>query len=143
MKNAKYTLSISVEQNEELNKEIDRIIFERVKSAVRTQCDDVFNALLEREIPKIIQNRLGNIGSYDFTKFFTNAVSAHLYKENEQLESALEKVLNQRSSSIDMQISKSIMEHVERRLTFGLNEKVIKAVVEALLSNPDKEANNA
>lgn len=143
MKNAKYTLSISIEQNEELNKEIDKIILERVKSAVRTQCDDVINALLEREVPKIIQNRLGNIGSYDFTKFFTNAVSTHLYKENEQLESALKKVLNQRSSSIETQISKSIREHVERRLSFGLNERVIKAVVEALLTSADKEAHDA
>ena len=143
MKNAKYTLSISVEQNEELNKEIDRIILEHVKSAVRAQCDGVINALLEREIPKIIQNRLGNIGSYDFTKFFTNAVSAHLYKENEQLERALEKVLNQRSSSIDTQISKSIMENVERRLSFDLNERVIKVVVEALLTSAGKEAHDA
>lgn len=143
MKNAKYTLSISVEQNEELNKEIDRIILERVKSAVRNQCDDVINKLLEQEVPKVIQSRLGNIGSYDFTKFFNNAVSAHLYKESEQLNIALETVLNQRSSSIDMQISKSINEHVKHRLSFDVNERVIKAVVEALLSNSDKEANNA
>lgn len=142
MNDAKYTLSLSIEQNEELNKAIDRLILERVKSAVRSQIDAVFNELLEREVPKAIHSRLGNIGSYDFTKFFTNAVSTHLYKENEQLEIALEKVLNQRSSSIDTQISKLIEEHVNRRLSFGLNEKVIKAVVDALLSNADKEAHN-
>lgn len=143
MNDAKYTLSLSIEQNEELNKAIDRLILERVKSAVRSQSDAVINELLEREVPKVIQSRLGNIGSYDFTKFFTNAVSVHLYKENEQLEIALEKVLNQRSSSINTQIDKSIEEHVKRRLSFGLNERAIKAVVEALLSNADKEAHNA
>ena len=143
MKNQKYILSISVEQNEELNKEIDRLILERVKSAVRSQCDDVINEMLEREIPKIIQKRLGNIGSYDFTKFFVNAVSIYLYKEQEQLEDAVEKVLNQRSSSINTQIDKSIMEHVNRRLSFDLNEKVIKAVVEALLPNADTDVTNA
>ena len=143
MKDAKYTLSLSIEQNEELNRAIDRLILERVKSAVRSQCDDMINELLEREVPKIIQNRLGNVGSYDFTKFFTNAVSTHLYRVPEQLADALEKVLSQRSYSIDTQISSFVREHVERMLSCGLNERVIKAVVEALLPNVDKEVKHA
>lgn len=63
MHNRKISLTLNLEDDEQLNKEIDEIIRARVIAVTRSECDVAINGIVKNEATRILSDRIAKLNT--------------------------------------------------------------------------------
>lgn len=134
-KNQKYTLTLNLEADDDLNRAVDELIRARVLDVIRSQCDHIITEYVKTEFPKVIGKRLSQFSELDIKRQVQFAARDILTSDKGRkiLKDGVREALSRNDSwPISHMMSGACQDYVNRKLDGVVDAKVIKAVVDAV-----------
>lgn len=138
MKNRKFALQLSLEENKELMDEIDALLRERARAIVREEAENLLDGSIHDEAHRVVKEKIDRIAKYDLTDIVRSAISREIRYSSSVVRDVVEKEfvswLNDEHNLFMQQMIKDAVEkYVNSRLALTVQSDVIKAVCEALM----------
>lgn len=138
MKNRKFALQISLEENKELMDEIDALLRERARAIVREEAENLIGGSIRDEARRIIKSKIEGMRGYDLNEVIRHAVSQDIRYNSSGIREIVEKEfiswLNDKQNFfLQQMVNCEVEKHVNTRLGLSIQPNVIKAVCDALM----------
>ena len=138
MKNRKFALQLSLEENKELMDEIDALLRERARAIVREEAENLLDGSIHDEAHRVVKEKIDRIAKYDLTDIVRSAISREIRYSSSVVRDVVEKEfvswLNDEHNLFMQQMIKDAVEkYVNSRLALAVQSDVIKAVCDALM----------
>ncbi len=138
MKNRKFVLQLSLEENKELMDEIDSLIRERARAIVREEAENLIVGSIRDEARRSVKAKIDGISNYDLTDMVRSAISREIRYNSSVVSDVVKKEfiswLNDEHNSFMLQMVKNAVDrYVSARLSGVVQSDVIKAVCDALM----------
>lgn len=138
MKNRKFALQLSLEENKELMDEIDTLLRERARAIVREEAENVIGGSIRDEARRIIKSKIEGMRGYDLNEVIRHAVSQDIRYNSSVIREIVEKEfiswLNDKQNFfLQQMVNREVEKHVNTRLGLAIQPNVIKAVCDALM----------
>ena len=138
MKNRKFALQLSLEENKELMDEIDALIRERARAIVREEAENLIVGSIRDEARRSVKAKIDGMSSYDLTDMVRIAISREIRYNSSVVSDVVKKEfvswLNDEHNPFMLQMVKNAVErYVSARLSGSVQPDVIKAVCDALM----------
>lgn len=138
MKNRKFALQLSLEENKELMDEIDALIRERARAIVREESENLIVGSIRDEARRSVKAKIDGMSSYDLTDMVRSAISREIRYNSSVVSDVVKKEfiswLNDEHNPFMLQMVKNAVDrYVSARLSGVVQPDVIKAVCDALM----------
>ena len=138
MKNRKFTLQLSLEENKELMDEIDTLLRERARAIVREEAENVIGGSIRDEARRIIKAKIEGMRDYELNEVIRRAISQDIRYNSFSIREIVEKEfiswLNDKQNSfLQQMVNCEVEKYVNTRLGLAIQPNVIKAVCDALM----------
>lgn len=137
MKNKKFALQLSLEDNEELMAEIDNLLRERVKMIVREEAENLLGGSIREEANRVAKTKIDSMEGYELNSAISDAVRREIRSNVDIKAEVLKEFKRWLNDKSNFFLSQTIRDMVERyvnsRLALTVQPDVIKAVCDALM----------
>ena len=138
MKNRKFALQLSLEENKDLMDEIDALIRERARAIVREEAENLIVGSIRDEARRSVKAKIDGMSSYDLTDMVRSAISREIRYNSAVVSDVVKKEfiswLNDEHNPFMLQMVKNAVDrYVSARLSGVVQPDVIKAVCDALM----------
>lgn len=138
MKNRKFALQLSLEDDKELMDEIDALLRERARAIVREEAENLIGGSIRDEAKRIVKSKIDGMTRYELNDIVRKAISKEIQCNSSDVREIVEKefidFLNDKNNYFMQQMVKREVErYVSTRLSTVVQSDVIKAVCDSLM----------
>lgn len=134
MKNKKFALTLSLEENTELMNEIDSMIRERVKGIIREEAEKMIGGSITEEAKRVAEAKINNMESYEISNCFRTAIVNTLSWTGEMREITSKAAEMWCENHAENVFHRAMNDFIARRLSGVVEADVINVVVSALVN---------
>lgn len=138
MKNRKFALQLSLEDDKELMDEIDALLRERARAIVREEAENVIGGSIRDEARRIIKAKIEGMRGYDLNEVIRHAVSQDIRYNSSGIREIVEKEFadflnDEHNYFMQQMVKREVERYVNARLSTVVQSDVIKAVCDSLM----------
>lgn len=137
MKNKKFAITLSLEENQELMNEIDGVIRERVKMIVREEAEKMLGGSIDEEVKRVVSSKIGKMSKFDIVSAVSSAIS-RIVKWDGNMAKYANEAMEKWCKDHEYVINHTIGDTVSRKLNGVVQTDVIEAVANALQKKVSK-----
>lgn len=138
MKNKKFALQLSLEENEDLMTEIDNLLRERVKMIVREEAEDLVGGSIRDEARRVAKTKIDGMTNYNLTDMVRSVITREIRYNSSVFRETVEKEVvrwlnDEHNLFMSQMVKNAVDRYVSARLRGLIQPDVIKAVCDALM----------
>lgn len=137
MKNKKFLLQLSLEDEKELMDEIDAVLRERAISIVREEAESLIGGAVRDEANRIAKQKIDSMGRYDAKEAFCRAVAGEI-RNNSDIRGVVKNefvswLIDDQNFFMKQTVKDAVEKYVNTKLGASCPSDVIKSVCDTLL----------
>lgn len=138
MKNRKFALQLSLEENKDLMDEIDSLIRERARAIVREEAEDLVGGSIRDEAHRVVKTKIDGMTNYDLTDMIRSMIAREIRYNSSVFRETVEKEVvrwlnDEHNLFMSQMVKNAVDRYVSARLSGLIQPDVIKAVCDALM----------